>query len=792
MSDKKEPIRINIGYAFGQLQKALTAAGGDASARVQKWQRVITCLLDGSLRLGSRTPLADVPPWVTLEVVHGGFATGQLAAGGPLRLHEVEKLGQIPKAGGLRDRAALNLYYVGDEGRSELTSMLESGRFRIGVPEEAALLVADWLIGQLEGQRATQLMDTITPYFNRLRFYPIPHQHPIRTGTAVYVRTAGDSVRSLRLVRAQKAVQVMRESITVWNPLYDRALSLFQETVEGDVPRMRAAVDGALLRAANGQPIVEGGWPCRRFPDGWSHRAQGLLDEYFEARKTHRLSGKPDKPKENFARLRTYLAKCVAGPQELTGRDIGMIRKILASCATRRGLADATEHQKLRARQIADASRPLHRDVAEVVARRLDLLPQDEGVPQLDDIVSPLTSAEAEEIAAAPGQPLPPSVAAKASRCLEAPIPDLVAAGLVPSSEVIANVLPLLTAHVRSQAIADPALRRVFQGVYLAFRRRRSLLLLDLESQVKIGELPWVAAIEPWAGSDQATQDAARETLKQAATIELEEFPQTIIPNRLVKEFRALAATAELRLPLVDELATDIFMGSFSEVFLRSAQAAGGLLKGSLYEHYYGLNYGRVLALDDLVKSQFGKATSPGFAKLCEDLANIREEPRQRWSVARNGTIVEQEQILTTHNLAVLWNGLGLESSMSKQLPSLALRTFKWVCARQQIVIRNWQAQMQMVKNAAYGWRQMVFFLSLMSSSGIASFQSESASYFAEQGEDFQRRFQPAVDGLNLVLTGGHFERDGSHASGARRFLGWSIGRHWALGERTEPETATR
>ena len=112
MSDKREPIRINIGYAFGQLQKALTAAGGDASARVQKWQRVITGLLDGSLRVGSRTPVAGAPPWVTLEVVHGGFATGRFAAGGPLQRHEAEKLLQVPKTGGLGDRAALNLYFV--------------------------------------------------------------------------------------------------------------------------------------------------------------------------------------------------------------------------------------------------------------------------------------------------------------------------------------------------------------------------------------------------------------------------------------------------------------------------------------------------------------------------------------------------------------------------------------------------------------------------------------------------------------------------------------------------------
>ena len=52
--------------------------------------------MPGSLRVGSRTPVADAPPWVTLEVVHGGFATGRFAAGGPLQPHEAEKLRQAP------------------------------------------------------------------------------------------------------------------------------------------------------------------------------------------------------------------------------------------------------------------------------------------------------------------------------------------------------------------------------------------------------------------------------------------------------------------------------------------------------------------------------------------------------------------------------------------------------------------------------------------------------------------------------------------------------------------------
>ena len=46
----------------------------------------------------------------------------------------------------------------------------------------------------------------------------------------------------------------------------------------------------------------------------------------------------------------------------------------------------------------------------------------------------------------------------------------------------MAKVLPALTANVRAAAISDPDLRRVYEAVYLAFRRRRSLLLLGMGS----------------------------------------------------------------------------------------------------------------------------------------------------------------------------------------------------------------------------------------------------------------------------------------------------------------------
>ena len=72
-------------------------------------------MLDGTTSVGSHTPLAGVPAWVTLEVEKGGFATGGLLAGGPLQEHERALLAQLGRPDG--GRAALNAFYLSDAPR---------------------------------------------------------------------------------------------------------------------------------------------------------------------------------------------------------------------------------------------------------------------------------------------------------------------------------------------------------------------------------------------------------------------------------------------------------------------------------------------------------------------------------------------------------------------------------------------------------------------------------------------------------------------------------------------------
>ncbi len=84
------------------------------------------------------------------------------------------------------------------------------------------------------------------------------------------------------------------------------------------------------------------------------------------------------------------------------------------------------------------------------------------------------------------------------------------------------------------------------------------------------------------------------------------------------------------------------------------------------------------------------------------------------------------------------------------------------------------------MKNTAYAWRQMLFYLSLVDQAEVALFLDWSASHLNEQRDEFHRRFMPVMAGLTAIAGGERFDLQGYHApSGGRRFLGWSVGRHW-------------
>ena len=83
-----------------------------------------------------------------------------------------------------------------------------------------------------------------------------------------------------------------------------------------------------------------------------------------------------------------------------------------------------------------------------------------------------------------------------------------------------------------------------------------------------------------------------------------------------------------------------------------------------------------------------------------------------------------------------------------------------------------------MLKQTAYAWRQMIFFMSLLTSEEQKDFIAWANTHFQEQPTDYRGRFAPAMRGLVLAHEG----RSLDESSDARRFLGWTQKRHWLLG----------
>src|SRR5688572_23007994 len=143
--------------------------------------------------------------------------------------------------------------------------------------------------------------------------------------------------------------------------------------------------------------------------------------------------------------------------------------------------------------------------------------------------------------------------------------------------------------------------------------------------------------------------------------------------------------------------------------------------------------------------------------------------------------IIEQQQIVTTLNLAALFVALELRSRLAEQLPEMVRRCFSWICLRQQMQLPDHHSYLIMLKNTAYAWRQMIFYLSLQDRSSIAAFLRWAEDHLAQQGPIFRSRFAPALLGLVAANHGSSPE-----GAGERRFLGWSNTRHWLLPEQVQ------
>ncbi|MBW9211624.1 hypothetical protein KV100_18380 [Mumia sp. zg.B21] len=568
------------GYALGQLGAAfLTATTHEdpevrrrADRRAQRWVQAIEGMADGRVAVGSRLPVRGLPSWVTLEVLRGGFATGSASAEQPLQADEVALARRI---GIPATRRLLFGYFLTDAGLQELYGLLDSGAYRVEIPEDAALLTIAWLVRSGDREAALDILDAVSPFTEKFRLAPKTANAPTSPPDFVYRITAGEAADALRARKPNPRVEAQREALAVWNPFGDRVLSLWLEKYR----------DGHV--SFDGDPA-------------WRAKASALVDEYDRLAANHTSCTKHRKPKENLAILLRALRATAEG-EELDARERGLVRTVIERSVLKRGAPGSAEHAVLRDYQRGVASAPAHCQLAAVAAERLSSLDLAEGIEHPRLLGGEVTPQEEGASGILQGLAMPPIVPRLLNRAHSAPIEELLDEGVVPSAEVLAALVPRISATVVAAGFPDRALATLAAANYRAFRRRRSLLLLNLEKQVQLTELPWVRAT---ARHSEATSDEAMAVAQRVGSLALDHFPATITPNPLVRELQHLLTAAGYNVPLVEELAADIFMGRFSDKFRRAAQVAARVVGGTLYANYYGIDTDQILGLAEPPKQK--------------------------------------------------------------------------------------------------------------------------------------------------------------------------------------------
>ncbi|WP_125776458.1 hypothetical protein [Antribacter gilvus] len=701
-----------------------------ADRRAQAWVSHVVGVLSGAIRTGVRTPVGGLPAWVTLDVLHGGFASGAPAAGG--RLADDER--DLARDLGLpRTREALNAWHLTDDGRACLDAMLDDGRYTLAHPENAVLLVVAWLVRAGDHDEALALLSQVGAFMDRLRFYPAATSHDEAPADLVFRRSEAATRSALVSRTANARVEAQREALTVWAPFADELLALWWPAVDrADGPALPDAT--ALTRAAS--------------------RYRALAAQH--TRCTSHTSRKT-----NLGVLVEATTRA-ATDRVLAPADLARAAHAARSMVRKRGLPTSDELARERAAHRVAVAAPSHAAVAHVVATRLDADATRRGLGDPAAVVGPVGVPEANAAVPA-GTPVPDSVVRAVGLARQATVEELHRSGAVPSAEVLAELAPQLVGAQHAATYPDPALGALMARTYRAFRERRSLLLTDLSAQVRMTELPWVAAVDGHRRVDDGARDSAADALRRVGGLYLEWFPGTPLPNPLLVELEALVTQAGLDVPLVPELAADIFQDAFSARFVRASRHVADHA-GPAYLAYYGL-------ADDLRRLAPRGDDRTAFATLCRRRARAAGSGPSRWSVSRNGMVIEQSQLLTSHNLASL-AALGVVVD-----PEAAVRgAFADVVRLARDATRAGESRrylaMSRARAAGLAWRHVVWFAALLSPEAGRRLLRDLAATGREPA-GLPGALARAVDDLCAAYDG---------TTPVRPLLGWSNGPHPLLG----------
>lgn len=680
---------------------------------------------------GERKPIKEFPEWVTLEVQHGGFATNKCLAK-------------------LEDTDTTNESFLTHRGIDRLNKMLESGCYKIEYPEHGALLVYAWLKKTGEDKKAEELLDQIKPFFGKIRFYPKQSTKSTNSSLMVSKCNVSELEQSL-LVKLNEQNELLNLQINELEyPITKlKLLALFSQTIECEhfpefelegkkkqVKRVKInetdKKKDKRVYASHPDCVKHTkqhgcGWPLQKVSEEWLKEAKKVYDSNkIEIDK----SQKEYKNGTTMHTLCTIVQKCAqmalketgvqiekSKVEGVTSKEVTYLRSSLAgwkkkqydlSLESKKGI-NYFDYLNIQLKELENKKADLentknqNKEEFNCIKKRLGEFSGDGGIPKvcMESLLSPFCM---ESLLS----PIMTEISEKTVKILshgiEAPLEELIEKGIISSSEEAAHLADKIKSKIASSKYVDHELTQLIFCLYLAFGRRRSLLLLNYGKQVQSKDLPWMNPAL-FSNTEQISiEDRSQETANLLFLSVMKAFPHVILPNMFIGKLKSILEGNKPYLPLTKELAADIFEGGFAPVFAHSAVKSANLLKGTLYERYFNLSgVFSDLSLDDSNQNKLDNFTS-----FCKN----RSATSSSWFTTKNGGIIEQQQIITTHNLAALVSYFNLQDKIDWN--TLAMKTWKFIlkAVSNHSAIKDKPLPHQ--KNIAYAWRQLVFYLSFL------------------------------------------------------------------------------
>ncbi|GAB3690207.1 hypothetical protein [Nocardiopsis oceani] len=647
-------------------------------------------------------------------------------------------------------RSALYAHHLSRDGFAHLTALLESRDYHLVNPEEASLLAVAWLVRAGHVPAALRLMAALEPQVSELPLTPLPGASASgrptrhRDGIAeVAAQLRADAARPQR-PRNTKAARTgnpgpralaQHEALTVWNPFTDRVLTHWLATLGPD-----GRVDAHR-------------------PDGWTEQATALLAEYGELAEQHPHCTKHRKPKENLAVLLAALRDAVPS-NRLTARRRGLLCNAVTAMLRKRGTPGSAQHAALRSAQATQDA---------------------------------LTARPVPEAAPAPASRFPSNEILAKALVHALPGVRIALSGTGTDDPALAH---LLTEHQRTCIPHYPA--HFWDHRHPRPRPDPSRFPAPPWAQGSRPQRPdrhepWLQALRAHLSHPGQEHEAHRALLVEVHGLYAEAFPASPLASNLAGGLNRVSATTGSLPPFLPQVATHTFFPEFSPRFAKAARLAADQLADTVYSRYYGIDTALVRALPEERREgpEYVRVTHntwrltndhayrepTAFARLCRTRTGMEPGSTRealRWGRRRadvaDSMMIEQAQVLTTHNLATLVDlGWVPESGWA----DLALRAHT-VTSGALLDLHHGVAVERRLRRAATSWRQSLFYLSHCTDTE----QRQSLARMVADAAALPAHTRPRMEAL---LAGLAEAVEGTRAADSTQFLGWSWEPHWLL-----------